>query len=271
MMNTEFRLFLQEEFLRRSRKNARYSIRSYAKTLQIDFSTLAKILKANRPIGPKTIQKLGTRLGLTSSQINMFVQGNQQQRRTKRGSAKALPKPQRNYEQLALDVFQIVSDWHHYALLELMRVDSFKPDPRWIASQLGLRLSEATIAIERLQRAGFIEASSGQEWKDLSSGFSTTLGGPDTTAAFRSLQRQVLEKALTALEETPIEYRDQTSMTMAIDSRLLPEARDRIKTFRRELAEFLSRGSKRDSVYHLGVSLYPVTPVQSLSLKGDRK
>jgi hypothetical protein len=48
-------------------------------------------------------------------------------------------------------------------------------------------------------------------------------------------------------------------MTMAIDTALIPEAKDKTTKFRRELAKFLSRGEKRDEVYHLSISLYPIS------------
>jgi uncharacterized protein (TIGR02147 family) len=274
----DFRLFLQEEFLRRCRKNPRYSIRSYALALQTDFSTLAKMLKASRPIGPQTIRRMSARLGLTQAQTDSFVQNRRQQKKLARKSARiAASNPGdgeqsasalRDYQQIALDSFQIISDWYHYAILELMRVEGFTPNARWIASQLGLKPSEATIAIERLIRVGLIEPKPEGGWRDTSNGSSTTLGGPDSAAAFRNLQRQILEKALAALDEIPVAFRDQTSMTMAIDSSKLPEARERAKKFRRELDQLLSgEGARCDAVYHLSLSLYPVTPVSKLPVK----
>jgi len=50
---------------------------------------------------------------------------------------------------------------------------------------------------------------------------------------------------------------------MAIDTERLGEAKEKIKLFRRELAAFLSRGRKRDQVYHLGISLYPISDIST--------
>jgi uncharacterized protein (TIGR02147 family) len=65
-----------------------------------------------------------------------------------------------------------------------------------------------------------------------------------------------------ALEELPMEVRDHSAMTMAISRKRLPEAREKIKAFRRELCGFLEKGSDLDSVYQLGISLYPVAQVE---------
>jgi uncharacterized protein (TIGR02147 family) len=76
------------------------------------------------------------------------------------------------------------------------------------------------------------------------------------------MQKQILTQALVALEEVPIEKRDQTSMTMAIDSSLIPEAKLRITRFRRELSSFLENGKKKDQVYQLALSLFPLTQIE---------
>jgi hypothetical protein len=46
---------------------------------------------------------------------------------------------------------------------------------------------------------------------------------------------------------------------MAIDIGKLPEARERIKEFRRDLAKYLCRSGGRNDVYNLSISLYPLT------------
>ena len=251
----DFRLYLQTEFLRRSSINPLYSIRAFARLLGTDFSALAKILSGKRKIGPITIRKLGPRVGLRPDQISVFTDKikNPQQM----GLGAEVDQPE--YQQLTLDSFQIISDWYHYAILELMRVDDFKPDFLSIGRKLGISTTKVCVALERMKRVGILAVSPEGKWTDRSSGRSSTIGDHFTTSAFRNLQRQILEKAIIALEEIPFELRDQTSMTMAIDSTKLPIAREQIKIFRRKLSTFLSRGEKRDAVYHLSISLYPVT------------
>ena len=78
-------------------------------------------------------------------------------------------------------------------------------------------------------------------------------------AARRKLQTQILEKAKLAIENTPITERDQSSITMAIDSNKIPEAKERIKQFRRDLCDFLKDSPNQNRVYHLSLSLYPVS------------
>jgi hypothetical protein len=58
-----------------------------------------------------------------------------------------------------------------------------------------------------------------------------------------------------------MELRDQSSMTLAMNTKQLNVAKKRIKNFRRNLCTFLQKTKDRDAVYQLGISFYPVTNI----------
>lgn len=254
-----FRLFLQEELVRRCRRNSKYSARAFARTLGIENSALSKILSGKRGLTPTMVDRLGKNLGLNPSEIAQFIIG------TFVGAgAMDQSETEASFQQLTLDQFTVISDWYHYAILELTRLPHFRESNRWISKMLGISISEAGVALERLQRLGYLEkGKSGR--LEIAQGSFTTLGNSFSASAFRKLQKQILEKALVALEEVPIEERDQTSMTMATSKRKMSGAKEMIKKFRRQLAQFLENDAEDlDTVYHLAISLYPAT-------KGERK
>lgn len=52
--------------------------------------------------------------------------------------------------------------------------------------------------------------------------------------------------------------RDQSAVTIAMDTNLIPEIKEKIKNFRRSLANFIEKNSKMKSrVYELSISLFP--------------
>lgn len=251
----DFRLFLQQELVRRCRENRNYSLRAFARHLNLEPSFLSKLLRGERNITVPMFQKLADRLLLEPQTHREFVKSIEA-RAPRRG-----PKPEADLFELSADQFQVIADWYHYAILELLLLESFQPDPRWVARALDISPAEVNAALERLERVGLL-ARDESGWKSVNEN-NTTTGSAFTTVAFRKLQRSVLEKAIAALETVPLEKRDQSSITMAIDSRKLPEAKKRIQKFRRELMQFLQSEGKADQVYHLSVSLYPVTVLPS--------
>jgi uncharacterized protein (TIGR02147 family) len=243
---TCFRGYLQEELLKRCRTNRGYSLRAFARALDIESSALSKILNGKRAVTPKMYARLSSRLNLSPSEQLEF------------DPKKSTFTKEVERRTLTNDLFQVIADWYHYAILELTQLDDFQGSPRWIAKTLGITATEATIAIERLQRLEFLKITEDGTWTD-QSGAITTVGTESTTAAFRKLQSQIIEKAAEALRDTPIEERDQSSMTFAANSVTLPVAKEDIKAFRRNLAQKMSAADGKDTVYHLSVSLYPVT------------
>ena len=248
---TDFRKYLQTELLQRCKKNPSYSLRAFAKSLDVDPSTLSKILKGKRPLGSKLIVQLGARCGLKPGDLKPYFQD----------EVAAGSTPSHSFEQIALDRFAIIADWYHFAILELMTVKGFEPSAKWIARSLGISVVEANMAIERLQRAGFIEIGKDGKWRDISSGATTTIGPDMASAAHRHFQEQILAKAIEAISTVPLEERESSGAVMAIDRSKLPEARALITKFRRQLAKLLATDKDGDDVYNLSVALFPLTSI----------
>jgi transcriptional regulator with XRE-family HTH domain len=131
--STCFRLFLQAELGRRCAGNTQYSLRAFAKYLAIDHATLSQLLRGKRPLTPRTILKLGTRLGLERAAIDLYVA-----HEAFWGREPGLEATLNEVQELANDTVNVISDWYHYAILELTRLQDFKPDSRWIARALGI-------------------------------------------------------------------------------------------------------------------------------------
>jgi transcriptional regulator with XRE-family HTH domain len=250
------RLYLQSELLRRCEKNPGYSLRSFARALQISPSSLSRILKGERPISQTTKKRFIPLLGLSPDEAEaLSIQEVRPNPKLPQGEVLQM-------RQLSHDTFASISDWYHYAILELTQLKSFQPKAQWIASALGVTVSEVNAAVERLLRLGLLKFTEGGEWL-ISGGSHTNVGNEVLASAHRKLQKQVLEMALKAVEEVPIQQRDQSSMTMAVSARRLAEAIEKITVFRRELCAFLEQDDERDEVYQLSISLYPLTQLHS--------
>lgn len=255
----EFRLFLQQELVNRCQKNPSYSLRAFARALNVSSSALSAMLNGKRTITATSVERLGSAIGLGPKEISRYKILS---REKKLGLGAELTSKD-EFQQITLDSYAIISDWYHYAILELIRVKNFEPSIAWVAKSLGITKSEANIAVERLQRVGLLEITDRGKWLDkTASGKATNIQGDLTSVASRKLQKQILEMSLRALEEMPsTELRSHTSLTLAIAPEDLPLAKEKIKTFRRELAELLESNKNPSEVYHVNVSLYPVTSI----------
>lgn len=245
-MEKDFRLLLQETLVKRCQTNPRYSLRSFARSLNIASSALSAILNGKRPITQRMKIRLGSALGLSATQIENYDEK----------SKNVYPQ---QFHQLALDTFAVISDWYHYSILELTYVRGFESSSEYISKKLGVTKSEINFAVERLKRIGFLKEIDGK-WVDSSpnSGFITNIDDQKTSLASRKMQKQILEKSIEALETVSIGKRSHTSMTMAVNIKDLPKARELIKKFRRTMNSEMDSASVKTNVYQLHVGFFPV-------------
>ncbi len=148
--NSDFRQFLEDELARRSQNYPRYSLRAFARHLEVDSSFLSKILNGKRTVTMRTIRMFGERLNLPGEQLQQFA--------------------------------------------EVSREKKMK----------------------------------------------------------RKLER--------LLEKMPSEDREQSTITITVDEARLDEAKEKIKSFRKDLAQWLDAGaSQQGKTYQISVSMFPVS------------
>jgi len=253
-----FRSYLQEQLINRCKSNSSYSLRAYARDLSIDNSVLSKVLAGKRPLGVKLMNRLIQVLDVSPKELDKLVL---------QKSKNPEDSNEIDYQQIAIDSFVIISDWQHYAILELIKVEDFKSDISWIAKALNMKTFEVKAALDRLQRVQMIDVDNDGNYVDLSDGNSTNISKEMSSNAFRKMQKQLLQKSIDCIDKVEYEKRNNTSMTMAIDTKKIPEAVEKIKNFRREMDTLLSVDKETNEVYNLSIALCPLTNIENLKNK----
>jgi plasmid maintenance system antidote protein VapI/DNA-binding MarR family transcriptional regulator len=239
--------WLRRQYLQRRQKNPAYSLRAFGRHAGIPHSRISEIFAGKRPLTARMLTRATDYLGVDPESRRLLLQQAQGARRG--GPAPVVD----SYREV--DEFRSVSEWYHTAILSLIETKKFRSEPVWIARRLGITTAEVNDALERLQRLGLVEVVRGQLKLCESH---TTTGNDIPSAAVRASQKQSLEQAIAALEDVAIELRDISAVTMAVDLKKLPAAKQLIRQFRRQLAALLETG-QRTEVYNLNIQLVPVT------------
>lgn len=235
---------LQDEFLRRRAKNSSYSLRALARDLELDPSQLSRFLRRRSQLSLNTYEKLHYQLEGTANAASEAV------------------IPEDSFKTLEADKFRVISDWYHFALLELVRTRNFRASPSWIARRLGISAIEAQIAIDRLLRLGLLKLGPRGKLSDAAGDNSSGAPPKHAGEAFRKLQRQVLTQALQRLEDTPFADRDHSSITVAVSRAQLPALQDLLQKFRKQFARQAQTSDDADEVYTLALALFPCTKLK---------
>lgn len=240
------RHWLASEFRRRKEANPAFSLRAFAKQLDVPPGRLSELLSGKRRLNTRLASRFGQRLGISPAKVKALSMPNE--------------RADQDHALMEEDTFQVIADWEHIALLSLVETEGFRNDARWIARRLGVSPVEARDSMERLLRVGLL-AKDGAKLVKTSAELRTT--NEVQSASLRKSHRQTLAQATEALDNVPIAERDITSITMAIDPAKLPLAKELIRDFRYRLSALLEGGKKKE-VYNLNVQLVPVTKKEKI-------
>lgn len=235
-----------EKLLEIQSRSESYSQRALAKRLGLSSGALSEILAGKRKISAKLAKRLADRLELGPAE------------RKRLGIGESLPREPEFL--LSADTFQLISDWWHFAILNLTLVEGFRSNTAWIAARLGLPFGKTKEAIERLIRLGLLK-------KDRNGRLTRTHKALRTSdhvrdLAVRKAHRSDLMLIERSLENVPIQLRDLSSVTFTLDPGMLPSLVAILRDFQDEFME-RAESVKGKEVYRLAMHLFPLTRVES--------
>lgn len=247
----DMREFLREALAARCARNPRYSLRAFARQLGTDHSTLSQILRGRRPLAVRTIARYCDKLGVPAEIRDRFIVAERHRRRHAATTPAGLTR-------LGRELSTLLSDWRHFAILELTRLGSFTPDSHWIARVLDATVDDVNIAVQRLLRFGLLQMTSDSEWTPTSPAVLVSLDGfLEAIASRLPSLHQAGGRGLAMPGDT--RPADRAETTIAVDSTRVDQAIEIMDRCRAEVTTLLASGDRKDDVYRLSISLVPVT------------
>jgi len=253
--NTSSQLWLENLLAEKIKKNPQFSLRAFARMVEVSPAVLSRILSGKRRLTFNLAVRIADALVLGPIERETLYS-------FYTGGASEESHEDRHEKELTIDCFNAMKEWYHYGITQLLYIDSFNEDPKWIAKMLSISELEAKLAIDRLLRLEILDRDENGKLYRTAAHLSTSTDV--ASAGIRHFQKQILEKSIMSLESDDISERDITSITIAINEDRIPEAKKEIMKFRKKMAEFLADGEKT-RVYNLGVHLIPL----SKSVRGD--
>lgn len=270
-----YREFLKREYTLRRRRNPGYSLRAFARDLELPAPKLSQALRGTCGFSSKRARQIAKKLNLSESEKDLFVAlVESEHSRSKMGKHEARTRAElfissQGFGELDLERFKIISDWYHFAILELTEVADFQTNPFWIAKRLGISSEQTKQAVQRLLDFGLLTENARNEIRQTQADLATPSGIP--SRELREHHSQILQKADEALQNVPIERRDYSAMTMAINSSKINEAQKWIKEFRRRFCKDIQDHEIKDRVYCLAIQFFPLEREEVAQTKRKEK
>lgn len=262
-----YREILKEEFDLRSKRNPSYSLRAFAQALEFPVSKLSEVLNGKRGLSSQSAEKISKKLQLSKTEAEFFIKSVQSlhgRSQTTRVLAKSELKRLahlQSHKEIELEKFKVITHWVHFAIMELSTLPSFRSDHLWIAKRLKVESKLIDEAIERLLKLKLMARDKKGRYFQTEEDLATVSDIP--SKSIRAYHHQMLELAKTSLEVHKVTERDFSSLSFAIDSSRIDEAKKVLRKFRRKFVKDFSTNPENDRVYALNLQLFPLDYTES--------
>lgn len=263
-----FRQVINGEFEARYKRNSRYSLRAFARDLGLSPSRLSEVLNGGQVLSLESAGRIATKLRYDSRRAGFFcdlvrLEVSPSPDRPKiKARLKTYLKTADSLENLVPDTFAVIYSWQHFAILELMTIEDFVCTAASVAARLDIDDHLARLSLERLLRVGLIEEKNGR----LQSVNEHHFFAPAVpSAALRSYHRQLIGKALQAIDQQTIEERDLNSVFYAIERSAVGAFKKHIQNFLDEMGTHARVSFPKEELYCLTMQFFRVDKKQDPS------
>lgn len=246
---------LNEDYRKRNIRNNAYSIRAFAKQLEVNAGVLNQIMNGKRGLPYQVAEKIIGKLDLTEKEQDLFM-------RSAFYSKQELDilQKERSYKNVFLMTDQekfckVMSEWEYFAFIALMDVFNFSDNIEWAAKKLNISLGRMEEVISVLLKLDIIKK-----------GHKTYTGDFDKITSqierdshmFKVVQKNNLNMAIEKIDKYTSEECHFSSITLAIQPRNIQRAKLLTEEFILRLTSLLEDGNQED-VYKCCVQLFPIS------------
>lgn len=246
---------LFQSFQEMKLNNPRYSLRAFSGRLGLGAGAVSQIMNGKRKVSLKMAEKICDRLLLDPQDRSELLSLFEKRSLLDHG---AIPK--KKYQKLTQDQFLAISQWHHFAILSLLKTKGAKNSAAWFADRIGIAPKDASDAIKRLISLKIIERASDGTLKRINPFLRTNDDIADLS--LRAHHMQTIRLAEKALSELDVKIRDFTTITFPVSLRSIKKAKEMIRTFQDQLSEKLEYDGEDAEVYRLSMEFFPLTKIK---------
>lgn len=252
-----------------AKKNSRrgYSYRQFSQ--QAGFTSpnyLKLVIEGQRNLSPQSVEQFIDALGLSAPMAAYFRclvsmnQADDDEEKTELFQKLMRLTPATRRYELEADAMEFIQHWIYPVLREMVLNGEFRDDPYWIERRLNGRsdIREITAALNFLRTKGFIfkDAEGKYQVKD-----DVVITSDEVRSlAVRTYHRRSLEQAILMLEDLPMAQREYGALIFQLPESSLPELKQRLKDFRKELHKWALDKVKEEQgsvVIQCNYQMYP--------------
>lgn len=253
--------FLGFYYRQKKTRNQAYSMRAFARDIGLSPSRLSEVMSGKERISEKSGILVAENLKLKARTkefwLNLIlaeVGGTPLVRETAIQRVHDIRKD-KNLEFIENEKFQIIADWYHGALLEVIALQGQSHEISDLAKRLDITPAQALEAMQRLELLKFIKKTDAGTFATTFE-LATTIEDIPSQAA-RKFHRQIMERGITSVMEDDVDERELNSVVLAVPIARMPEFKTSIRKF---FGDFIGQVGEepKDDIYALSVQFFPI-------------
>ncbi len=258
----DYRKFLKD-LIEHLRAEGKFSLRTFrAKSGMKSNTHISMIIDGRRNVTPKSLSNIVQGLGLSESEkqyLERLAELNQATTPEKRDQAYIKLIKHRRFLKIrktAVEEYEFYSHWHRPVLVEALGNESFgRLSPKEMADALGLPEAEVKESIKSLLKIGYIEKVNDRlRRKDMFIQNASIV----ESIHVRNMHREMIKKALHAVDNLSKEERELTSMTISLGRKEFEAVRKKLFEVMQDIGSLYSEVENPESVYQLNLQFFPV-------------
>ena len=268
---SDFRHFIRKALAQKKEANPNYSLRAFAKNLEMSPQKLNSLLNRNAGLSLKAAQLVADKLELNAADKKVFltlVEAHHSRSVVFRNLAKkdlhSLQSFESEMKELNENDFESVQNWKALAIYSLIGLKDFSSDPNWIANRLNISIDEALTSLRSLLATGLIIQNENGELKR--SKKKASFFTDKKSKALSHYRKSLFDLAKNAVENEPVENRHFYEILVPIFSSDLPDIKNELHDFQKKIfTRLANRSEPSDRLYAITLGAFPLDQIENKS------
>ncbi len=273
---TDYRTFLRSHLQKKREDNPNWSLGVWTTKLGLSSkSTLAMIINGHRHPGNKLKKKLTEYFKFNKKELQYFsdlikLQKSENDPRLSVLLMESMDRinPNGGFRLLEDKEFSAISNWYYYTIREMVHLEDFREDPKWIAKKLRFKLSQAEITktIKDLLALNLLSRDENNDLIQTESAITSTSG--ITSEAIKRNHEQNMDHSKEAIRNIAVDDRYMAGVTLTIREENMDKARELLLQFQEKFIDLMEEKSGNSTV-QLNLQLFPLTKSNNLKERND--
>jgi uncharacterized protein (TIGR02147 family) len=264
----DYRLFLRDLISYKKDSESVFSNRYIVEKAGYSSPTALKhVVDNKRNLSSEAAQKFSGALGLSNTEREYFVM------LVRFNQEPLLPERERLFAQLKTkriknlplriheEQYDVLSDWWHLAVREIVMLPDFKKSSKWIAKVLTPSITslQAAQSLTLLKKTGLLRKKNGK-WAQSEPVIATDPQVGSIVAARH--HRRMIALGIEAMDRFEENEREISGTTLRIAGKDVPALREKIREFRKQLLGFAEQSRNADQVYQMNIQFFPIAALK---------